>query len=83
MKYKVIGFKAVLFDGVFGLSDKQAAIREHAVKKLDDGKYQVLSPVEFKTGEVIEYDGELPKSLFECLEEVETKRGRKPKEDEG
>lgn len=45
-----------------GLSKEQAAARAHALDKV--GKHYVATaPLQFKAGEQIDYDGELPKVL--------------------
>lgn len=40
--------------GVIGLSDAQAATRQHCLKRLmGKGRYEIRKPVQFKAGEVI------------------------------
>lgn len=42
-----------LHTGEVGLSDEQAAPRMHNLKKIDNGLYTIVSPVQFKVGEKI------------------------------
>ncbi|MXS85296.1 hypothetical protein ABO04_05020 [Nitrosomonas sp. HPC101] len=49
--------------GVLGLTAQQAAARAHNLDKLNDGRFRIVAPVQFKAGESFEYDGDLPKSL--------------------
>lgn len=56
-----------------GLTAAQAAVRTHALKTLEApkdagkpgaiGKYAIVTPVQFKAGETIYIEGELPKHL--------------------
>ena len=42
-----------LFSGKVGLSEKQAATRTARLKKVKQGVFEVVSPVQFKAGEEI------------------------------
>lgn len=42
-----------LFSGKVGLSEKQAAIRAARLKKVKQGVFEVVLPVQFKVGEEI------------------------------
>lgn len=48
---------------VLGLSEAQAAPRAHALKKIGNGRYEVQTSVQFKAGEIIELEGDLPKAM--------------------
>jgi len=68
-KIKVIdrvGFTARL--GRLRLSTAQAASRSHALRHLEDDLYEIISPVSFKLGEVLEWDGEINKTLADVVE---------------
>ncbi len=56
MEYTVIKTLA-LHAGEIGLSNEQAAPRMHNLKKIGDGLYSILSPVQFKIGEKISLKG--------------------------
>lgn len=59
-----------LFCGRIGLVDTQAAPRGRSLRRLGDGLYEVVSPVQFKAGEVLRLD-DLPKTVLgrlECLD---------------
>ena len=63
---------AVIFGAgaVLGLSEDQAAARGVALAPLGKGLYSVRHPVQFKAGEELAVDGELPKALADNLETV-------------
>jgi pyruvate/2-oxoglutarate dehydrogenase complex dihydrolipoamide acyltransferase (E2) component len=58
---------------VLGLTDKQAASRAHALREVKKGVFEVLSPVQFKIGEVIGYEGDLPRVIATALEDSDAK----------
>ena len=66
-----------------GLTEKRQFDRFRDALEPVDGKrglYRLLRPVQFKAGEVVGLEGEIPKVLAEAVEPVEPeKRGRKPK----
>ncbi|MDH5541968.1 MAG: hypothetical protein OEY64_03275 [Nitrospinota bacterium] len=66
-KYKVIGASANFHSGKLQVTEEQFKARSHALKKLTDeagGTCEILSPVQFKRGEEIGYDGAVSKSLL-------------------
>lgn len=75
MKYKTIKI-IELFAGQIGLSAKQAQARPGKLKKIKDGLYEIVSPVQFKAGEVIELNNpdKIILSKLECLEEPAPKK---------
>lgn len=75
-KYTVTAVSARLSSGVLELTKEQAAPRLHNLKSQGKGLFEVVNPVEFKRGEVIGYDGDLPKALGDKLE-VEEKAASK------
>ena len=65
MKITVQGKFLRLHEGTLGLSKDQAGRRLHNLKKRDDGRYDIINPVEFKIGEDFEYEGNgLPKDYM-------------------
>lgn len=62
--------------GVLGLTGQQAMARLHNLVRLNNGKFRIMEPVQFKAGESFAYDGDLPKSL---AARVETKALAAPK----
>lgn len=68
MKYTVIARFLELSHGVVGLTAEQADLRKHALKKKGKGRYEIIAPVQFKAGEVLEFDQELPKKLATLVE---------------
>lgn len=68
MKYTVIAPITLGPGIVLGLSDAQATPRSGSLRSLGKGKYEVCAPVQFKAGEVIHTDAELPKALAEAVE---------------
>ena len=70
-KYIVTAIFATLPGGIVTLTTAQASTRSHNLKPLDDGRYEIVNPVQFKAGEEFGYDGELPKALAETLVDAE------------
>lgn len=66
-KFIVTAPSARLTSGVLVLTDKQAAVRSHNLKQVGKNRYEIVNPVEFKAGEEIGYEGNLPKSLADNL----------------
>jgi hypothetical protein len=84
MKYTVTAPAARFAAGVLSLTGEQAARRKHALRHLKDDRYEITAPVEFKAGEVIGYDGDMPKALAVLMEPAEkpAKKARPAKTDE-
>lgn len=57
-----------------GLSKEQAAARAHALKEVAKGVYVAQQPVQFKAGEVVGIDGDLPKVLAELVDKPKAKK---------
>lgn len=68
MKYTIIASITIGPGLVLGLSDAQAAARSGSLRAVGKGKYEVTATVQFKAGEVIHTDAELPKALAEAVE---------------
>jgi len=79
---QVIGASANFASGVLSLSGKQAKAREHALRDLGDGLFEVLEPVCFKRGEMFGFDGDMPKALALCLEALEPEPEIEPETEE-
>jgi len=81
-KYLVTG-TASIGAGVLELTHAQALPRKHNLEEIKDGIYRIVNQVQFKTGEVIGFDGIPSKVLQEVLEPeqpVEVKPLKKVKE---
>jgi hypothetical protein len=50
------------------LQEGQAARRPQALKKLGNGLYEVTAEVQFKAGETIGIEGDVPKALLASLD---------------
>lgn len=68
---------------VVGLTEEQAARRAPFIKALPKrrGWYEVLAEIQFKRGEGIQYDGDVPKGLGEVVEAPKRKKGAAVDED--
>lgn len=82
-RYKVTGVKVRFGPGfVLELEKPQAEARAHVLHKKKGNLYAVLDTVEFKQNEVIGInEGDIPKSWWDTLEEVDTKKSKKQKEE--
>lgn len=78
-KYTVTAASARLHQGVLELTKEQAASRLHNLKPKGKGLYEIVNPVEFKRGEVIGYDGDLPKALGDLMETEAKQLSKKEK----
>ncbi|MGE0289677.1 MAG: hypothetical protein AB7I42_25695 [Bradyrhizobium sp.] len=76
-KYKVTARVAVIPSGVIAISAEQSGPRRHNLKAQGGDRWEILRPVEFKAGEVIGYEGELPKAMADNLELVEAQKRAK------
>ena len=74
MKYTVIAPITLGPGLVLGLTDAQAAARSGSLRAISKGKYEVTAAVQFKAGEVVHTDADLPKSLTEVVETSAKKR---------
>ena len=64
--YRVIA-PLTLHTGGIALTDAQAEPRANRLQRRGEGVYEVVLPVQFKAGEEIGYEGDLPKALATML----------------
>lgn len=80
-KCQVIGKSMEFGPGtVLELNENQANRRSHNLEKMEKGVYRATQMVQFKNGEVVGYDGEIPKGLRDRiirLDEPEKNSGAK------
>lgn len=70
MRYRVTSPLTIGPGTLLGLTDAQATPRAHALVAKGDGQYVTTAHLQFKAGEVVDHDGELPKSQAELAEEL-------------
>lgn len=63
MKARVLATVSFAAGHRLALSEGQVKARRHALKKAGNGVYITTAEVQFKAGEVIGVEGDLPKSL--------------------
>ena len=63
MKARVLATVSFAAGHRLALSEGQAKVRQHVLKKAGNGIYITTGDVQFKAGEVIGVEGELPKAL--------------------
>jgi hypothetical protein len=68
---------------ILTLTGRQASRRAHALQHLGGDRYQVTQPVQFKAGEELGVEGDLPKALADQIEggdkpKAKGKAGQKP-----
>lgn len=78
MKRYLAQSPVTLHGGIVELTNEQASCRAHALVSLGEGLYEICQTVQFKTGEVIGYDGEVNKSLLQQVEETAAEVGTLP-----
>ena len=59
-----------LFGGNLELDKDQLRRRRHLVTENEDGTHAIDKSVMFKAGEEFGYDGDIPKSLADCMTEL-------------
>ena len=64
-----------LFGGELIRTVAQAVARAHCLQELKKGRYEIISPVQFKKGEVIVIPGEPDKALAQKVTKVEKDAG--------
>lgn len=71
-EYTVTGRSISLHSGLVKLTDAQADVRLHRLKKTDKkGVYEIIQPIELKTGEVFSTDTPLGKVVLQHVESKE------------
>ena len=78
-KYTIIARSIRLVSGKLKLTAEQAKTRLPKLKALEKGIYEIVHAVEFKCGEIIGYDGDLPKSLSYLMMDNNSVAARKGK----
>lgn len=68
--YVVVIGAPILRSGTLRLTESQYINRSYCLKKLGDDLYEIVHPVQFKTGEKIGYDGPVSKSVHNELVEI-------------
>lgn len=68
--YRVISKPIRLHAGKLKLNENQLAPRKHLLSPEAGDVFEIISPVEFKVGELIGYDGEVNKALLQGLEPI-------------
>ena len=72
MKALVTAQALALMPGiVVRLSDEQARERKHCTQKIGDGLYRVTLENHFKKGQVVEFEGEIPKQYVSSCAQVD------------
>lgn len=74
-QFQVIARQLTLNSGQVRLSEQQAAVRQHCLKKVGNGVYEITGECNFKAGERLEYDGDLPKGLATSMVSPEAAEG--------
>lgn len=69
-RFEVIGGFANFAGGILYLTVDQARSRIHALEDMGDGFFEILSPVTFKRGELVGYDGDVNKVLLQEIAEI-------------
>ena len=69
-KYQVTEAVSI-YTGLLELTEAQAKPRMHNLNHVQNNVYMVMQPVMFKAGEVIGYDGELPKAMLMQMENLD------------
>lgn len=70
--YKIIQ-PVTLTSGIVRLKDDQAKGREHKLELLGRNCYRITAPNQFKVGQVIGYDGDIPKTMANGMDEMQGK----------
>lgn len=72
-KFQIIAPATFPAGARLGLSKAQAGARANALKAVGKGVFVAVLPVQFKAGETVAYDGELPKDMAESLIQAKPK----------
>ena len=70
MRYRVTSPLTIGPGTLLGLTEAQVAPRAHVLVAQGGGQYLTATHVQFKAGEVIDFDGELPKGQVDQAEEL-------------
>jgi hypothetical protein len=69
-KFQVIGSALSLGAGTIELTEAQAKVRLHALDRVKGNVYKINNVIQFKVGEIIGLDAELPKTIVDRLQAV-------------
>jgi len=76
-RFQVTAVSVTLHAGLVRLTADQASRRAHAIKAAGKkGEFEILQPINFKRGEIVEYNGDVPKALAEDLEAVQKAKAK-------
>lgn len=62
-KYTLVGAATFGPGAILQLTADQATPRAHALKALGEGRFEARAAVQFKAGEIVGYEGDLPKAM--------------------
>lgn len=60
-----------LTGGILELDEKQARRRLANLKKLEDGRFEIVKEVIFKAGETFGFDGLVPKAVLHAMADLD------------
>lgn len=76
-KYTITGRAVRLTSGLLELNEEQSRTRLPKLRALSKTRFEIVQAVEFKRGETIGYEGDLPKSLADRMEDKSGNAGKK------
>ena len=68
VQYRILQPLSFHAGALLGLTEAQAHVRRAVLRPLPDGVYEVITEAQFKSGEVISFDGDIPKAKAACAE---------------
>lgn len=60
-----------LTGGILELDSDQVRRRVHYLKKLEDGRFEIVNPINFKAGETFGFDGDVPKAIAKSMVDLD------------
>ena len=60
-----------LTGGILELDADQVRRRSLHIKKLEDGRFEIVKPVNFKAGETFGFDGDVPKAISKSMVDLD------------
>lgn len=66
--YRILSTLPVAAGTIVQLDDAQAANRAHRIEPLGEGRYRLKELLQFKRGEVVGIEGDLPRVHLECVQ---------------
>lgn len=70
MRFKILATATFGPGTLLGLTAEQAGARAYALEPAGKGLYRSKLPVQFKAGETISYEGDMPKAMAELVEKA-------------